>query len=61
MIFVTEEIFLGQLFDANIFRMKIKMKFSYLIFDILFEGIGQIATISLRDNPDDEQHIAGIK
>jgi hypothetical protein len=26
LIFVTEEIFIGQLFDANIFRMKIKIK-----------------------------------
>ncbi|CAF3513215.1 unnamed protein product [Adineta steineri] len=43
MIFVTEDIYIGQLFDAHIYR------------------ISQIATISLRDNPEDEVHVAGIK
>jgi hypothetical protein len=32
-----------------------------LIFEILFKGIGQISTISIRDNPDDEPYVAGIK
>ncbi|UJR35353.1 hypothetical protein I4U23_028111 [Adineta vaga] len=43
MIFVTEDVCMGQLFDAHIFR------------------IAQVATISLRDNPEDEVYIAGIK
>ncbi|CAF0762456.1 unnamed protein product [Adineta ricciae] len=43
LIFATEEVFIGQLFDAYIFR------------------ISQIATISLRDNPEDEVFVSGIK
>ncbi|CAF0837615.1 unnamed protein product [Rotaria sordida] len=43
MLFVTEEVFIGQLFDAYIFR------------------ISQVATISMRDNPEDEIFISGIK
>ncbi|CAF0893092.1 unnamed protein product [Rotaria sp. Silwood1] len=43
MIFVTEEVFIGQLFDAYIFR------------------ISQVATISMRDNPEDEIFVSGIK
>jgi len=43
LIFVTEETFVGQLFDAYIFR------------------ISQVATISMRDNPEDEAFVAGIK
>ncbi|CAF3399833.1 unnamed protein product [Rotaria socialis] len=43
MIFVTEEVFIGQLFDAYIFR------------------ISQVATISMRDNPEDEVFVSGIK
>ncbi|UJR10528.1 hypothetical protein I4U23_014731 [Adineta vaga] len=43
LIFVTDEVFIGQLFDAYIFR------------------ISQVATISLRDNPEDEVFVSGIK
>ncbi|CAF0767139.1 unnamed protein product [Adineta ricciae] len=43
MIFVTEDVCIGQLFDAYIFR------------------IIQVATISIRDNPEDEVYVAGIR
>ncbi|CAF0749054.1 unnamed protein product [Didymodactylos carnosus] len=43
MIFATDSVFLGQLYDAYIYR------------------ITQVATISIRDNPDDENYVTGIK
>ncbi|CAF1020786.1 unnamed protein product [Adineta steineri] len=43
LLFSTEEVFIGQLFDAYIFR------------------ISQVATISMRDNPEDEVYVSGIK
>jgi hypothetical protein len=59
MIFVTEEVFIGQLFDAYIFRMNKKTENFFLI--VFFEGISQVATISIRDNPEDEIYVSGIK
>jgi hypothetical protein len=35
MIFVTEEIFVGQLFDAYIFRMKIKMRKLFQFYSLI--------------------------
>lgn len=62
LIFVTEEVFIGQLFDAYIFRMNSNKKKDFsLIFVFLFSGISQVGTISMRDNPDDEVFVAGIK
>ncbi len=59
LLFATEEVFIGQLFDAYIFRMK-KNKICIVIC-LFFEGISQVATISMRDNPEDEVFVSGIK
>ena len=71
MIFVTEEVFIGQLFDAYIFRMKktnftlenfsMRFSFFFLFRCVSFQGISQVATISMRDNPEDEIFVSGIK
>jgi len=39
--------------------MNKKKKFCLIFF--LFKGISQVATISMRDNPEDEVFVSGIK
>jgi hypothetical protein len=60
MIFVTEDVCMGQLFDAQIFRKTDGPNEQFACILALL-GILQVATISLRDNPEDEAHVAGIK
>ena len=61
MIFVTEDVCIGQLFDAYIFRMtQVDVEWEIKLTNVIV-GIVQVATISIRDNPDDEVYVAGIK
>lgn len=60
LIFVTDETHVGQLFDAQIFRKTFHFEI-FLHFRSSFEGINQIATVSLRESSDDENFVSGIK